>query len=991
VLATGGGDGTVRLWDPAAHAALGDPLTGHTNWVTWGCWGQVEGRQVLATGSVDGTVRLWDPTAHAALGDPLTGHSDSVIWGCWGEVQGRPVLATGGGEGTVRLWDPTAHAALGDPLTGHSDSVIWGCWGQVEDRPVLATGGVDGTVRLWDPTAHAALGDPLTGHTGEVIWGCWGQADGRPVLATGSGSYDGTVRLWDPAAHAPLGPPLTGHTDWAFWGCWGQVEDRPVLATGDTEGMVRLWELCEERLVSLPSYRSDVGSEPDRLARGAEAAALAELITARSARPPLAIGVFGDWGEGKSHFLGQLRSQVHDRSQHVAFDDELTHRAVRQVWFNAWHYAETDLWASLVAELFRQLAAPAEPGVSVADEQRRQSRLATEVIARRGLQERLVGAQARLDKLRELSRPAGGTWERLPEDLRGDLKALAGSQPEQLYLSLSGAGWLATRKARLAWAVAHRIRPRWWVLAAAVAVTVGVFIAVFAAPARQWLSGLVAAAAAVATLANPAWDAWEQISKLRKRVGTWVDAQQARLDLAVKVAAEGVADLQRQLQSLTAGGQLAGLVAEQAQTGSYRSRLGLMTQIRTDFERMAQLLAQASREPATDEVGDPLPAIDRIVVYIDDLDRCPPERVVDMLEAINLLLAVELFVVVVAVDPRWLLQALQSHYQDQLTAPTPDTAVTGDEEALWRPSAVQYLEKIFQVVLTLPPLATGGYVTLVDSLINPQDETTRTANGRTGDSQQPPPPDTREPAAPETSRDTGDDTHTDSQQEDPGPGTGTVDLPAPRIVERSDPLAFSGEEQRMLHLLGPPLITTPRAAKRLANSYGLLSALRSADLAASRDGDQPSYRAAMVLLATLIGYPELGPALFPHIHQRAATNPTALWTQLVTGMQPRHDGRTWCNAVRDGLDETQAQQWQSLARALCRIEEQAGKEGIPLPGMLATWSHWIQHVGRLSFPTGRVVSTLDRHPPLPATHTEPARGAAASPRHGPEPDGQPSH
>ena len=40
--------------------------------------------------------------------------------------------------------------------------------------------------------------------------------------------------------------------------------------------------------------------------------------------------------------------------------------------------------------------------------------------------------------------------------------------------------------------------------------------------------------------------------------------------------------------------------------------------------------------------------------------------------------------------------------------------------------AVQYLEKIFQVVLTLPSLATSGYVSLVDSLINPQAEASRT-------------------------------------------------------------------------------------------------------------------------------------------------------------------------------------------------------------------------------------------------------------------------
>ena len=978
VLATGSGDGTVWLWDPVAAAPLGSLLTGHVGVMLWGCWGQVAGGPVLATGGDDGTVRLWDPVAAAPLGPPLTGHAGSVLWGRWGLAAGGPVLATGGDDGTVRLWwDLDRGAPSCTPLTGHAGSVLWGRWGLAAGGPVLATGGRDGRVWLW-AVAAAPLGPPLTGHTGAVYWGRWGQVTGGPVLATGGD--DGTVRLWDPVAAAPLGPPLTGHTDAVHWGRWGQVTGRPVLATGGDDGTVRLWELCEERLVSLPGYRSDVGGESDRLARGAEAAALAELITARSARPPLAIGIFGDWGEGKSHFLGQLRSQVQDRSQHVVFGDELTHRAVRQVWFNAWHYAETDLWASLVAELFRQLAVPTEPGVSLADEQRRQSRLAVEVISRRGLQERLAGEQARLDKLRALSRPAGGSWERLPGDLRGDVAALAGSQPERMYRSLAGVGWLASRQAALAWAVARRIRPRWLVLAA-VAVAAGALIAVFAAPAARWLPGLVAAAGVAGTLAKPAHDAWAKISQVRARVGTWVDAQRAQLDLAVNEAIQEVADLQRQLQNLTAGGQLAGLVAEQAQAGSYRSRLGLITQIRTDFERMAQLLAQTGREPPTDEAGDRLPAIDRIVVYIDDLDRCPPGRVVDMLEAIHLLLAVELFVVVVAVDPRWLLQALHSHYRDQLTGPADGTTVADDERALWQPSAVQYLEKIFQVVLTLPPLAIGGYVTLVDSLINPRDETSRT-----GDGQRLP---EAAPAVPGTGRHTGDGIQPEGQQEDadlgtgivalPAPrilqpegqqedadlGTGIVDLPAPRIVERSDPLAFSGDEQRLLHLLGPPMITTPRAAKRLANSYGLLAALRSGDLADRRDGDHPGYRAAMVLLATLIGYPELGPDLFPYIHEHAAADPAAPWAQLVRDLQPHHEGGTWHNAVRGGLDQAQAQQWESLTRALCRIEEQAGKD-LPLPCRLGSWGHWVEPVGRLSFPTGRVVSTLDRHPPLPA-------------------------
>jgi hypothetical protein len=56
--------------------------------------------------------------------------------------------------------------------------------------------------------------------------------------------------------------------------------------------------------------------------------------------------------------------------------------------------------------------------------------------------------------------------------------------------------------------------------------------------------------------------------------------------------------------------------------------------------------------------------IDRVVLYIDDLDRCPPAKVLEVLEAVHLLLALELFVVVVGVDPRWLRNSLRHQYQD---------------------------------------------------------------------------------------------------------------------------------------------------------------------------------------------------------------------------------------------------------------------------------------------------------------------------------------
>jgi hypothetical protein len=104
LLASGGDDGTVRLWDPADHSPLGEPLTGHTSWVSALTVVEVDGRSLLASGGADGTVRLWDPADHSPLGEPLTGHTDWVMSLTVVEVDGRSLLASGGGDGAVVTW-----------------------------------------------------------------------------------------------------------------------------------------------------------------------------------------------------------------------------------------------------------------------------------------------------------------------------------------------------------------------------------------------------------------------------------------------------------------------------------------------------------------------------------------------------------------------------------------------------------------------------------------------------------------------------------------------------------------------------------------------------------------------------------------------------------------------------------------------------------------------------------------------------------------------
>ena len=88
----------------------------------------------------------------------------------------------------------------------------------------------------------------------------------------------------------------------------------------------------------------------DDLGFGVWASMFATIIADEDTEMPLSIGIFGAWGAGKSYFMGLLRSEI----------DRLTGSPgrVAQIGFNAWHYADTNLWASLGDEIFRQLAGP---------------------------------------------------------------------------------------------------------------------------------------------------------------------------------------------------------------------------------------------------------------------------------------------------------------------------------------------------------------------------------------------------------------------------------------------------------------------------------------------------------------------------------------------------------------------------------------------------------------------------------------------------------
>jgi hypothetical protein len=93
----------------------------------------------------------------------------------------------------------------------------------------------------------------------------------------------------------------------------------------------------------------------DQLGASAPARRIAKLFVAADVPPPIAVGLFGNWGSGKSFFMGLIKTHLDELTRDTA-GGVYVKRAV-PIDFNAWHYQDTNLWAGLAMRIFEVLSA----------------------------------------------------------------------------------------------------------------------------------------------------------------------------------------------------------------------------------------------------------------------------------------------------------------------------------------------------------------------------------------------------------------------------------------------------------------------------------------------------------------------------------------------------------------------------------------------------------------------------------------------------------
>ena len=640
---------------------------------------------------------------------------------------------------------------------------------------------------------------------------------------------------------------------------------------------------------------------PDLLGFSTDAQAFADVIVSPGKLgPPATIGLFGSWGSGKTFFMHRLQEAVARHSPSARDGNALR---VAQIEFNAWHYVESNLPASLVTQILSALDDDAVFAVL------------SELESVRGSQEEI---QADLERLQheltsleqeetEQSAQAARLTQRLVEigaddwvDQEISRRLAEEDHTPSIFRELS--------EARRSFAAILFSAGSLVVFAAAtltLIVAIGAFIILALGQLmRGVVLGLGMSALIVMLLlvlraqridSDLAQDRRKNRQEVADRQREMIgrnSVQKAQADVALSRLRSRQEELRNERQRLAAMvehgpsyNRMTDYLERISQDREHGGQLGILALVRRDLARLSQVLL-------ADKVDERLPQ--RIVIYIDDLDRCPPPRVVATLEAIHLLLSFEVFVVVVAVDARWLSAALRQQFSELLASPHQTELTTESAYGMRSATSLDYLEKIFQVPYWVRRLYADDARQLLSAWLRP--------------------------AAPPL----------------PAPAHQDGDRLAVTAREKVGAPSQEPDDMAVLAELAPLLNRSPRTVRRFVTVYHFLRA--SVSVQRGEGGAYPAWHwtaadgeMALLLLALVHGAQTIAPAICNHITGANLETPVgALFTSLdaATGVRDTPEWRRVKETVEafvyrhkdDGWHISGLQYWAARARQFSFVD-----------------------------------------------------------------------
>lgn len=136
----------------------------------------------------------------------------------------------------------------------------------------------------------------------------------------------------------------------------------------------------------------------------------------------------------------------------------------------------------------------------------------------------------------------------------------------------------------------------------------------------------------------------------------------------------------------------------------YNAELGFIHRVEADLRRVLASVPRRRREDGTEQNL-------RIVVFIDDLDRCSPTKVAQVVEAVNLFLAGDFndCMFVMGMDTEMVAAALQAAHKEMIAQLPSDAGI---------PVGWRFMDKFVQLPFLIPPTEDAGLEQYTTSLLS---------------------------------------------------------------------------------------------------------------------------------------------------------------------------------------------------------------------------------------------------------------------------------
>lgn len=485
-----------------------------------------------------------------------------------------------------------------------------------------------------------------------------------------------------------------------------------------------------------PRITRDYWTTDDNLGYGGYADAIAAFIRHEETRPPLTIGIKAPWGAGKTSVMRMVQERIdppanrdpwqpttlcltrESRSKLLARADAATkpQKQRRRRWWRWWGgdaevpgrdaeatrrpregLGEADSLKAAVGDLAARRQG--DPGATSEGSQPPATSRVTVLELLQRTWDRPLAEELGQDPQLDVSAPAAPRLQDPDKDWRPTVwfnpwmyqtgeqiwaglayeiisqvtdRLLPGDRERfWLELNLCRIDRQAVRR-KIYRVLLERFLPLVFVLALAAVAAVALLLVAWVVPAAAGVLRTVSAA--VASLATTAFGAGVIVQVVRSL------RQEAAGPFAQLVHEPNLVEGSRRLLAEEARGAVGELIRDPG----YESRLGFLYLVQTDMKRVLDLVASEERP---------------LVVLVDDLDRCSPGAVAQVIEAINLFLAGQFpnCVFVLAVEPAMVAAHVQVAYKELV-----ETLKKDGFPGQWSTLGWRFLEKIVQLPLSLP-------------------------------------------------------------------------------------------------------------------------------------------------------------------------------------------------------------------------------------------------------------------------------------------------